>query len=168
MKIVFFLHCGSYTQAIAAHPVPNHETLLQGSGFCKCAAHFPPCMITIHGVCISLHKQAPCMHSVTCRVWPCETTHCMGTLCIPRRGSPGHFLFLVCIQYKYTEAGGRKVLYRIMLLHKLLLALHGAISQERLYWASFWFCGLGQTPGRNLTPLDSTAWLQPPETQNNT
>ena len=63
MKIFFFALWILYSGYSCSSCPESHETLLQGSGLCKCAAHFPPCMITIHGVCISLHKHAPCIVS---------------------------------------------------------------------------------------------------------
>ena len=173
------LHCGSYTQAMAAHPIPDHmslrlyyklvDTLIhKSSGFCKCAAlFFPMAMMPIHGVCISLHKCAPC-------IAPCVQGLAMQnyswTLCISRRSSPGHFLFLVCIQYNTQKQVAEKCYIGCTLLHKCAPCIGtmciprrgspGPLQVDFMVWGM-------QTPGHNLTPLDSITWLQPPETQNN-
>ena len=158
----FFLHCA---QAIAAHPVPDHMRLYyKVVDFVSVQHFFPHDNYTWY---MYITAQTCSLHSVTCRVWPCKTTRCMGTLYIPRRGSPGHFLFLVYIQYNTRKQVAEKCYTG--LCYCINCSLHWCnVPGRRLYWDSFWFCGLGQTPGHNLTPLDSIAWLQPPETQNNT
>ena len=122
-------------------------------------------MITIHGVCISLHKHAPCIVS---RVGSGHARLLTAWVLCAFQGET--LLATFCFWFAFSTIHGSR--WQKSVIPDYVTAQTapsiGAISQERLYWASFWFCGLGQTPGRNLTPLDSTAWLQPPETQNNT